>query len=141
MRATLQGLFVLILVFMGAKLGTAAPPTDKDDAPDIVIGIVQKLTISEDKYDDGRVVTKHTALVKVQVVQKTTPDSSRVVKVGDTITVRWSRVDRPSKTTGHTYDVQEKASVRAFLMRQCGGEGFRTIDHATAIENLDKTER
>ena len=141
MRAILRGLFVLILPMIGVNFGTAAPPKDKDDAPDVFIGLVQELTMDQDKYDDGRVVTKHTALVKVQFVQKTTPDSSRVVKVGDTITVRWSQVTRSSGTIGHTFDVREKESIRAYLMRHCGGEGFCTIDNATAIENLDRAEK
>jgi hypothetical protein len=141
MRRILQVLLVVIVTSVGGAFSSAAPPKDKDDAPDVVIGIVQKLTTSEDKYDDGRVVTKHTALVKVQVVQKATPDSSRVVKVGDTITVRWSQVTRPSGSTGYTYDVREKESIRAYLMRQCGCEGFCTIDNATAIENLDRPEK
>jgi hypothetical protein len=141
MRAILQGLFVLILLMIGVNFGTAAPPKDKDDAPDVFIGIVQELTMEEVKYDDGRVVTKHTALVKVQFVQKATPDSYRVVKVGDTITVRWSQVTRPSGTVGHKFDVREKESIRAYLMRQCGGEGFLPIDNATAIENLDRPQK
>src|SRR5262249_28096257 len=128
MRPILQPLLVLVVLMVGGAFGTAAPPKDKDDAPDVFIGIVQELTMDEAKYDDGRVVTKHTALVKVQFVQKATPDSRRVVKVGDTITVRWSQVTRPSGTIGHTFDVREKESIRAYLMRQCGGEGFCTID-------------
>jgi hypothetical protein len=136
MRPTLQVLLVLVL-FMGATAAGAAPPKDKEDAPDVVAGTVQQLTTSVDKYEDGRVVTKHSALVKVETVERTTADNGRVIKAGDTITVRWGRVTWPSRAVGHTYDVQEKATVRAFLARQCGGEGFYVIDNADGLETLD----
>src|SRR5262249_2353613 len=95
MHPTLQVLLGLIL-FMGASVAAAAPPKDKEDPPDVVPGTVQKLTTSVDQYDDGRVVTKHTALVTVETVERTTPDSGRVIKAGETITVRWDRVTWPT---------------------------------------------
>jgi hypothetical protein len=135
MRPTLLVLLVLVL-FVGATISPAAPPKDKEDAPDVVTGTVQKLTTSVDKYEDGRVVTKHTALVKVETVERTTVDNGKVIKAGDTITVRWGCVTWPSQTIGHTYDVSEKATIRAWLGRQCGGEGFYVIDNAEGIETL-----
>src|SRR5262249_44186631 len=80
----------------------------------------------------------HTALLKVEWVEITTADNGRVIKAGGTITVRWERVTWPSRTTGHTYDVSEKATIRAYLARQCGGEGFYVIDNPAGIEKLDR---
>jgi len=133
MRSTIQVLLVLAL-FMGTTVAAAAPPKDKEDAPDVVTGRVRQITTSVDEYEDGRVVTKHTALVLVLTVERTTPDNNRVVKAGDTITVRWERVTWPSRAVGHTYDVKEKAFIRAWLARQCGGEGFYVIDNPDGIE-------
>src|SRR5262249_5787861 len=126
---TLQVLLLLVL-FMGATRAAAAPPKDKEDASEVVTGTVKKLTTSVDNYEDGRVVTKHTALVKVETVERTTVDNGRVIRAGGTITVRWGRVTWPSRTTGHTYDVKEKAAIRAWPARQCGGEGFSVLDNA-----------
>jgi hypothetical protein len=137
MRPTLQVLLVLVL-FLGTTAAGAAPPKDKEDAPDVVTGTVQQLTTSVDKHEDGRVVTKHTALVKVETVERTTVDNGRVIKAGDTITVRRGRVTWPSQTVGHTYDVEENATIRAYLGRQCGGEGFYVIDNADGIKKLDR---
>jgi hypothetical protein len=137
MRRALQVLLVLVL-FMGTTLAAAAPPKDMKDAPEVVTGTVQKLTSSVDTYEDGRVVTKHTALVKVETVERTTVDNGRVIRAGDTITVRWGLVTWPSQTVGHTYDVKEKATIRAYLGRQCGGEGFYVIDNADGMEKLDR---
>ena len=136
MRLTFQVLLVLVL-FTGAIAAGAAPPKDKEDAPEVITGSVQQLTTSVDNYEDGRVVTNHTALVKVETGERTTIDNGRVLKAGGTITVRWGRVTWPSRTTGHTYDVKEKAAIRAGPARQCGGEGFYVIDNADGIENLD----
>ena len=136
MRPTPRVLPALALL-VGAAAAAAAPPKDKGDAPDVVTGTVQTLTASVDRYEDGRVVTRHTASVKVGAVERATADNGRVVKAGDTITVRWARVTRPSGAVGHTYDVQEKAAIRAYLTRQCGGEGFYVIDNAGGIEALD----
>jgi hypothetical protein len=133
MCPTLRVLLVLNL-FLGATAAGAAPPKDKKDAPDVVTGTVQQLTTSVDKYEDGRVVTKHTALLKVEAVERTTIDNGRVLKAGTTITVRWKRVAWPPRTTGHTYDVSEKATIRAYLARECGGEGFYVIDNPEGIE-------
>ena len=120
MRPTLQALLGIVL-FMGATLAPAAPPKDKEDAPDVVTGTVQKLTTSVDQYEDGRAVTQHTALVKVEAVERTTLDNGRVIKAGDTITVRWKRLTWASRTVGYTYDVNENATIRVYLARQCGG--------------------
>jgi hypothetical protein len=99
---------------------------------------LQRIEVTEEKYDD-RVITKHTAILKVESVERTTLDQNRVVRAGDTITVRWSRVDWPSKTAGHRYDVKEKAI--AYLARQCGGERFYVIDNANGIETLPSSDK
>jgi hypothetical protein len=135
---------LLVILFLGSGITStvlAAPPKEKDDAPEVVTGSVQRMDVSEDKYDDGRVVTKHTLILKVETVERTTLDQNRVVRAGDTITVRWSRVDWSSKTTGHRYDVNEKATVRAYLARQCGGEGFYVIDNAGGIEMVTSEDK
>ncbi|HEY7311933.1 MAG TPA: hypothetical protein VH643_21395 [Gemmataceae bacterium] len=138
MRPIFQVLLVLVL-FLGATVAAAAPPKDKEDASEVVTGKVRQLNTSVDKHEDGRVVTKHTALVWVTKVERTTPDNGRVLKAGRMITVRWSRVTWQSgRAVGHTYEVQEKTAVRAWLGRQCGGEGFYIIDNAAGLETLNK---
>jgi hypothetical protein len=141
MRAILQGLFVLLLLTVMNVVAIAELPKEKDDALDVVTGTVQKLTVDEDKYDDGRVVTKYTALVKVETVEKTTLDNNRLIKAGETITVLWSQLVRPSGTVGYAYDVKEKAAIRAYLFPRCGGNGYVTIDNRYAIETIEKTRK
>ncbi len=135
MRPTFQGLLALVLFLVTAS-ASAKPPKDRADAPDVITGTVLDVSAREDSYGDGRVVTKHTATVKVHAIEKTTPDKARVVRAGDTITVYWSRVAWPARATGHTYDVRKFAAVRAYLHRQCGGEGFFVIDNAQALVPL-----
>lgn len=137
MRATSTILFVLIII-SASTIAAAKPPKDKADAPEVIAGYVQQLTMRVDNYDDGRVITQHTAVIEVDVVERTTSDNGRVVKAGDTITVRWSRVDWPKRTVGHKYDVEEKTIVRAYLARQCGGEGFYVIDNREGLAKVDK---
>src|ERR1700736_3513195 len=80
MRAHFQA-FVFLGVAFGAAVAAAAPPKEKDDAPEVVTGTVQRIEVSEDKYDDGRVVTKHTAILKVETVERTTLDQLLAAKV------------------------------------------------------------
>jgi hypothetical protein len=138
MRPTIQGLFVLVLFAAAGAVAKAELPKDKEDAPDVVTGILQKLDVSEDKYDDGRVVTKYTAEVKVETVEKTTLDNNRVIKAGDTITVRWDHLVWSSRTTGYAYDVKEKETIRAYLFPRCGGDGYVVIDNRYAIEKIER---
>jgi hypothetical protein len=137
MRPTIQGLLVLVLFAAAGAVATAELPKDRADAPDVVTGTVRKLDVSEDKYDDGRVVTSYTALVKVETVEKTTRDNNRIIKPDDTITVRWGQVIRTSGSVGYSYDVKEKAAIRAYLFPRCGGDGYVTIDNRYAIEKID----
>ena len=139
MQAYLRA-FLCLGVAFSPTIAVAAPPKEKDDAPEVVIGTLQRIDVTEEKYDD-RVITKHTVILKVESVERTTLDQNRVVRAGDTITVRWSRVDWPSKTAGHRYDVKEKATVRAYLARQCGGEGFYVIDNAGGIETIPSSDK
>jgi hypothetical protein len=141
MRLTIQGLLVLVLFAAASVVATAALPKEKEEANDVVTGTVQKLTVDEDRYDDGRVVTRYTALVKVEMVEKTTPDNNRIIKTGDTISIRWSHLTRSSGTIGYTYDVTEKAAIRAYLFPRCGGDGYVLIDNRYAIEKIDKAEK
>src|SRR5271169_1558572 len=95
-RIPMRAILVVIL-FLGSGISStvsAAPPKEKDDAPEVVVGTLQRIEVSEEKHDD-RVITKHTAILKVETVERTTMDQLRVVRAGDTITVRWSRVDWP----------------------------------------------
>ena len=140
MRPTLQGLFVLIL-FLGAASAAAKLPKDKAEAPDVITGTVLQVSAREDKYDDGRVITKHTATIKVHTVERTTPDKARTVKAGDTITVYWSRVAWRARAIGHIFEVREFAAVRAYLHRQCGGEGFFVIDNAQGLAMLETAKK
>jgi hypothetical protein len=141
MRAIIQALFVLVLFAAVGAVATAELPKEKDDALDVVTGTLQKLDVDEDRYDDGRVVTKYTAQLKVDTVEKTTLDNNRIIKAGDTITVLWSRLTGPSGNTGYSYDVQEKAPVRAYLFPRCGGNGYVTIDNRYALEKIARAEK
>lgn len=135
MLSTLRVLLVLVLV---VRVGGAAPPKDKGDAPEVVTGTLLQLTNSINRYEDGRVVTKYVAVLKVEKVERTTPDNNRVVKVGDSVTLRWSRVTFRDGTVrgGHTYSVHEKDVVRAWLARLCGGGDFYPIDNVGALETI-----
>jgi hypothetical protein len=140
MRPTFQGLLVLVLFMISTAAG-AKLPKDKDEAPDVITGTVLQVSAREDRYDDGRVITKHTATIKVHTVEKTTADKARTVKAGDTITVYWSHVAWPARATGHIYAVREFAAVRAYLHRQCGGDGFFVIDNAQGIAMLGAAKK
>jgi len=137
MRATFP-IFLVLIVVSASTIAAAAPPKEKDEAPEVIVGYVQQLTMRVNNYDDGRVITQHTAVIEVDVVVRTTSDNGRVVKAGDTITVRWSRVDWNKRTIGYKYDVEEKAIVRAYLARQCGGEGFYVIHNAEGLVKIDR---
>ncbi|HJZ53778.1 MAG TPA: hypothetical protein VKE74_02410 [Gemmataceae bacterium] len=137
MRSTLRVLLGLVLV-VWVGVASAAPPKDKDDAPEVVTGTLQQLTCSVDRYEDGRVVTKYVAVLKVEKVERTTTDNNRVVKDGDVLTLRWSHLTwRDGTSGGHTYSVHEKDVVRAWLARHCGpGNIFYPIDNASALEKI-----
>jgi hypothetical protein len=143
MRPIFQGLLVLILL-IGSTTAAAKLPKDRAEAPEVITGTVLEVSARADRYDDGRVVTKHTATIKVHAVERTTPDKGRTVKAGDTITVYWSRVEWARGTPraiGHIYDVRQFAAVRAYLHRQCGGEGFFVIDNAQALLMPDPAKK
>jgi hypothetical protein len=127
---------LILLELIAANRVTAAPPKEKADAPEVVTGTVQTLNTAVDRYEDGRVVTKWTAVVTVAIVEHTTPDGGRVVKYGDTITIRWSILTAPGRSVGHRHDVHEGAIIRGWLARRCGGGDFYPIDNAQAIEQL-----
>jgi len=137
MRSTLRVLLGLVLV-VWVGVASAAPPKDKDDAPEVVTGTLQQLTSSVDRYEDGRVMTKYVAVLKVEKVERTTPDNNRVVKEGDVLTLRWSHLTRKDgSSAGHTYSVHEKDAVRAWLARHCGpGNNFYPIDNTSALEEI-----
>ena len=137
MRTTLRVLLGLVLVVWVGVAG-AAPPKDKDDAPEVVTGTLQELTSTVDRYEDGRVITKYVAVLKVEKVERTTPDNNRVLKDGDVLTLRWSHVMRKDgSSASHTYGVLEKDTIRAWLARYCGpGNNFYPIDNAGALEKI-----
>src|SRR5262249_35907640 len=137
MRATFP-IFLVLIVVSASTMAAAAPPKEKDEAPEVIVGDVQQRAMRVNNYDDGRVITQHTAVSEVDAVLKTTSEHGRVVKAGDTITARWSRVDWNKRTIGYKYDVEEKAIVRAYLARQCGGEGFYVIHNAEGLVKIDR---
>jgi hypothetical protein len=136
MRSTLRVLLVLAPVAWVGVAG-AAPPKEKDDAPEVVTGTLQKLESTVDRYEDGRVITSYTAVLKVDKVERTTTDNNRIVKDGDTLTLSWSHARRDGSTAGHAYSVHNDDVVRAWLARYCGpGQNFYPIDNANAIERI-----
>ena len=142
MRPILGGLLGFCLLMWGG-VASAALPKDKADAPDVVTATVQKVTTSEDRYDNGLVVTKHIAVIKIETVERTTQrtvqNKGQVLKAGDTVTVYWSQATRPSTgTVGHVYSVHEKEVIRAWLHPACNCADFFPIDNASAIETISR---
>jgi len=125
---------VLCLLLGWVRFASAAPPTERLDATDFISGTAKSVTTSVEHYDNGRELVRHTLILKVDTVHRSTEDNHRIIKIGDTITIRWSQVKRPSHTFGYTYEVSEGAAIRAWLGRQCGGPGFYPINHPRAIE-------
>jgi hypothetical protein len=135
MHPTLRVLLVLTLVLRAGAAG-AQPPKEKEDAPEVVTGVVKKYTTDVNSYEDGRVITKYTIVLKVETVERTTPDSNRNLKEGDTITIRWSTVQRSGEIVGYSYDVKEGRIVRAWLARYCGSPDFYIIHNAKGLEKI-----
>jgi hypothetical protein len=113
---------------------SAAPPTERVDASDFVTGTAKEFTTSAERIDNGREIIRHYLILKVDSVHRTTPDSNRTIKKGDTITIRWSPAKQDSKTFGMTHDAAEGAVIRAWLGRYCSSPDFYPIDHPRAIE-------
>jgi hypothetical protein len=138
MRSTLRVLLGFALVAWVGVAG-AAPPKEKDEATEVVTGTIRELTSDVDKYEDGRVSVKYTAVLKVDKVELTTLDSARrVVKEGDTLTIRWSHMTRrDGSTAGHKYSVHESDVVRVWLCRYCGMRpDFYPIENDKAFEKI-----
>jgi hypothetical protein len=142
MRSILRCFTALALLLALTVAARAERPTQpKKDATLIVTGTVQKVESANEKFGGDGVLTKYTAQVKVDKVEK-----GKDAKPGDTIDVHWFQVTkRPTLAFpgayGHKYDVKEKAAVRVYLVKRGDDKGFEVIYNSEGIENPEKAEK
>src|SRR5262245_33456798 len=137
MRPMRQFLALLVVFSLTATTRAERPIEDKKTASDVITGTVQKITAKEQKYQDDGIRTSYVAEIKVDQVER-----GKNVKPGDLISVAWFHVTKtPSKPVpdayGHKYEVKEKMTVRAYLMRQKNAQVFSVIYNPAGIEKLN----
>src|SRR5262249_50423457 len=128
---------VILFLVAACPLRAERPPQDKKEATDVVVGVIQKMTLNQKTFAGDGVLTTYVAEVKVDKVER-----GEGAKAGDTVKVTWFRVTKfPTRpiagAAGHRYGVREDDMVRAYLVRG-KGDLFDVIYNDQGMEKLKK---
>lgn len=128
---------ILALIMLAQSASAERPPQKKEDATNVITGVIKNIETKESPFGGDGVQTNYTAEVSIEKV-----DKGDGLKAGETVKITWFRVTKsPSKNIvgafGHSYAMAKKGeTIKVYLMKR--STGYEVIYNSEGMEAVKK---